>query len=231
MALANLSQLQNHLSLTSANSALNTTLQQILDESCAAVVSRLGRDIEANTYTEYLSGNGQKDLVLRQRPINTAANFAVYLDGGGYYGQATNGFNSTTTILNSGVDYAIITDGPNSSNSGLLRRLGTGFSSGFWGRPFGSVATPYRYAVWPVGDGNIKVTYTGGFANVPADIQGGVLQLAATVYKTRLYGGMFQAAESLSEYRESLVAIAQHPSAMQPGGVMYFLKPYMTYPV
>lgn len=231
MALANLSQLQSHLSLTSANSTLNTTLQQILDESCAAVVSRLGRDIESNTYTEYLSGTGQKDIVLKQRPINTAANFAVYLDPVGYYGQGANSFNSTTTLLNSGVDYAVIPDGPNSSNSGILRRLGTGFSTGFWGRPYGSVSTSYRYAVWPVGDGNIKVTYTGGFANVPADIQGGVLQLAATVYRTRIYGGMFQAAESLGEYRETLVALMQQPGAMQPGGVAYFLKPYMTYPV
>lgn len=233
MALANLTQLRSHLSLTAANSSLNTTLQQILDESCASVVSRLSRDIEASNYTEYLSGNGQKDLVLKQRPVNTAAaTIAVYQDQLGAYGAGNNSFNATTSLLNYGTDCVVIPDGPNTSNSGVLRRLGSTFGTAFiGGHPAGALSTPYRYAVWPVGDGNIKVTYTGGFANVPADIQSGVLQLAATVYRTRLYGGLFQAAESLGEYRTTLVALMQQPNAMQPGGVAYFLRPYLTYAV
>lgn len=227
MALANTTQLKTHLSIT--NTSQDTLLQQLLNGAGDAVLSYLGRPIEQSNYTEYLSGNGQRDLMLKNRPVltNTAT---VYLDQKGYYGAGTDAFNATTTALNSTSDFAVIPDSPNNlSNSGILKRLGFGWGL-TPGRPAGALATPYRQAVWQVGDGNIKVTYTGGFANVPADITLAVLQMAAVVYRTRKYGGQFLSAESLGQYRNDLVAAlnGNGPLADQVGSFAFSLRPYMT---
>lgn len=225
MALATLSQLKLHLSITTSTD--DTLLQQILDGACRSVLSYLDREIEQAEFTEYYSGNGLQDFLLRNTPVDTEEDIEVYLDSSGAFGQGS-GF-ASDTLMTFGTDYVIVPDNATLSYSGIVRRLGLGlpFDIGS-GRPYGSLATRYRQAVWPYGQGNIKVVYTGGYETVPADIVLAVCQLSAAIYRSRQYGGDFQAtSEKLSEYSYTLsgAAIAATPADV-PGSYANLLRPY-----
>lgn len=226
MALASLTQFKSQLSITSTDE--DTLLQQILDSVESAIKSTLDRDIERDNYTEYYSGNGMQDFVLRNTPVDTSETVAVYLDQTGNFGQDDDSF-ASTTLLTYGTDYAIVVDNSTISTSGIVRRLGFGlpFDIGS-GRPYGSLTMRYRQAIWPYGAGNIKVTYTGGYATVPADITLATLQMASSIYQSRKYGGAFlPGSERLGEYSYSLVAAKLNGSAANvPGTPANLLKPY-----
>lgn len=129
----------------------------------ALIEEYLGRKLEQATYTEFYSGNGTPYLPLRHRPVQSIT--ALYLDEAAGYGDAPGAF-GPETLLTPGTDYALVRDQPDgSSRSGLVARLGDA-----WPRPVVRSAGVIAPALGD-GFGNIKVTYTAGYATPPPDLQ------------------------------------------------------------
>lgn len=107
--------------------------------------------------TEYYDGTGTQKLLLRNRPIPTPTAVQVWTTQSGYWGSVTDSF-SSADALTYGVDFAVRIDQPDgSSRSGILLRIGN-----YWERPTirsRGLLSPYLGE----GNGNIKVTYTGGY--------------------------------------------------------------------
>jgi len=138
-------------------------IYRLLIERCSARIEVFCRRIfAAANYTEYYAGNGDKLLPLNQRPINTVA--SVYVDEGGYWGQASGAF-AAGTLLTAGTEYAIRLDGTNGTgHSGMLYRI-----DGVW--PKYDAYRPGTISSIPVlAPGNVKVTYNAGYATIPADV-------------------------------------------------------------
>jgi hypothetical protein len=191
--LTTLSDLKTFLNIndTSEDSALNLVIPQV----SAAMIEYLDKGaFGQTTYIEIYSGNGQADLVLNQRPVSSIS--SIYLDDAAYWGQAPGAF-APGTLLQEGVDYALIIDQPDgSSRCGMVRNL-----NGFWDVPFTytpGIITPF---VGP-GNGNIKITYTTS-ANVPAQIQLACNMAIASIRNTAAYGQAISS-ESYEEYSVSL---------------------------
>lgn len=132
-----------------------------------------GRTLAQAPYAEYHSGHGKPVLLLKNRPV-APSGLAVYVDANGYSGQGTNAF-AAETLQTAGSNYYLSIDDSVSgdSRSGALVWISgvTGpFSGGFPLTPPGVLTPGVIPAGWPVGQGNIKVTYTGGYATIPNDI-------------------------------------------------------------
>lgn len=182
MALSTIEKLKIHLFGSSAAHAEDTLLAQLLAEVDAAVKSHVGWNPEQATYTEYYDGPPTNELPLKNTPVITTG-LRVWLDEGGLYGQASGAF-AAETELTIGTHFYLKLDGPGAaySLSGLLVRV-----DGPWSRRYARHAG--RLAAFPAaGRGAVKVTYTGGYATVPRDIELAVHQLAALVRAGRAYG-------------------------------------------
>lgn len=167
---------------------------------------------ESGSGTEYYSGTGNRDLVLRHSPVTTVT--SVYLDATGYFGDGTNAF-ASTTLLTAGTDYVLIKDdGSSGSAVGVIRRIGgiggVSLSDEWHWQPReygrGNTLTASRAPYWPTGTGNIKVTYTAGFTTIPDDIQLAIWQMVSYVRAGAKYGGQLPGSESLGEYSYSLMS-------------------------
>ena len=122
----------------------------------------------------------------------------VWVDQDGAWGQGDDAF-ASDTLLVAGTDYALRIDGPFGSTSGKLVRLG--------GRPWpGVIQRPGHRLVANLaeGRGNIKVTYVGGYATIPADLVMLANQLVGLVAK-RLDGQQIQS-ERLDEHSYTLAS-------------------------
>lgn len=144
------------------------------------------------------------------------------------------------TELALGRDFALAMDATaGAGTSGLLVRLGGGGGrggdwpmggSGLWGGDPYHLSAGYRAAGWPVGQGNVKVRFTAGWHewDLPPDIQLAADQFAATVYRTRRYGGAGQASSRhLGEYSYTLMMTPPRNVADQIGSVQQLLAPYV----
>lgn len=149
---------------------------------------------------------------------------AVYLDQSGYGGDRVGAFDPPTTQLVLGQGYTLRRDQPDgSSKSGLLRRLGAGYSggllSGYWpsDRARGTL-TARGPVCWPEGYGNVKVVYVAGWgvgpntvvnptsgsvANLPADLVNACCQLVAWMRRTLPRGASLNA-ETIGRYQYQL---------------------------
>ncbi|HUE14169.1 MAG TPA: head-tail connector protein [Planctomycetaceae bacterium] len=120
----------------------------------------------ARQYTEYYSGNGTKYLRLAQVPVQSIVN--VWFDLGGYYGDPSTAF-ASTTLLTEGTDFALVRDNNSASDcshSGLLVRI-DGY---IWPRP--TVRTQGLLALSrDTGDGNLKVQYVAGYTRTLSQVQ------------------------------------------------------------
>lgn len=163
-----------------------------------AILQYIGRPIEQATYTEFYSGKNNRILNLRNRPITAVA--SVYSDMAGHYGQAS-GFTSDN-LLTAGTDYQLVIDGQLDggtpcSRLGQIERI-----NGIWPARFGRQAGAL-VAREIDGGGNIKVTYTAGYATVPADIVLAACEMTSQML-SRTERGMPLASESLGGYSYSL---------------------------
>jgi hypothetical protein len=248
VAIAELSDLKLHLGITTTDK--DAELGAVLSISNQAVLSFLGRPVELAERTEYHDGYGMPDIVLRVWPVvfsytgsdgvTVTCEPQCWVDPTGYYGDNPDGAFDDDTELEFGSEFTIRRDDsvPTSDcvsnatygRSGILRRLGTSIRGDVvLGRPASSLASRYRQAVWPVGQGNVKVTYTAGYPVMPADITGAALQMAALVYKTKTWGGGFiNAGARLGEYSRGLVQAlnGSGPMADQVGTFAMMLNPY-----
>ncbi len=151
-------------------------------------------DVEAvANFTEYHDGTGFIDVQLRKPFVSSVA--TVNVDQNGAYGQGPNAF-AAATLLTAGRDYALVYDDGSTGNpgkSGLLRRLN--YPSVWWWPSdwfIGGRAGGLSYSAppwWPVGLGNIKVTYSYGFAVIPSSIKGAVCDGVAILANSSKYGG------------------------------------------
>ncbi len=108
--------------------------------------------------TEFYKGTGTQKLLLRSRPVYTTPTIQVFVDQGAYFGCAINSFDSTTSALTFGVDFALqIDQDDGSSRSAILWRM-----NDLWPRPQirqqGYLA-PFLTNDW----GSVKVIYTAGY--------------------------------------------------------------------
>ena len=166
-------------------------LTVLLNGASATIKKYCKQNIELATYTnEFYSGNGKNDLALRQRPVNSVT--SLYVDQYGYYNTTSNAF-ASTTLWTEGNQFVLRRDGPNgtASESGLLVRIGGDTNiwiAGIWTQEAlwqGKLAAS-RLPTWPVGEGNIKVTYSAGYAldEIPDDIITAVITLTAWFIRT-----------------------------------------------
>lgn len=179
MPLTSTAALKLHLGLTGTGE--DAFLDQLLAGVEAGVLLYLGRNIESAAATEYYDGSGREALALRRRPVTAVA--SVYLDSDGVYGQQSGAF-ASDTLLTVGDDYGTRNLEENERNPALLVRRG---------------------GVWPVGAGNIKVTYTAGYTTVPADIALAVHMTCAVIRESKTNGLPMQS-ETLGRYSYSLLA-------------------------
>lgn len=170
----------------------------LLEAAEASVRRYLNRDLEQQSYTEYYDGTGRPQLILRQRPVTAVS--GVWLDNAGYYGQRAGAFDAATTALTQGTDFIVRPPLDQSEkNNGILEMI-----------------TPIWFAVegrscWPVGQGNVKVTYTAGYNPIPLDLQVAVHQAVAQALKMAENGFPLQS-ETLGEYSYTLLAGGKDPS-------------------
>lgn len=158
---------------------------------------------------DYYDGNDSPDIILRRPYVQSVA--SVYLDPQGFYGQNAQGFPAASLQV-AGSDWALVNDGYSDGivgRSGLLRRL-TAFlflfpSDLVYNRQPGGLAYR-RPQTWPVGYGNIKVTYTYGFApgTIPSDIQLAVITGCAMIANSSKWGFPAQS-ENLGAHSYSLI--------------------------
>ncbi len=174
--LADLPTLKNFLRQFPGAAPSDALLTWFLQDADRVIKLRCKRDLETTTYPQdYYDGNNQEFLPLRQRPVQPNG-LTVWLDPGGFYGDAPGAFGSTTavgqtnpTLLTLGVDYALKRDQPDgSSKCGLLRKLGSGIVGGAMSWPWDwqmrkGTLTARLPPGWPGGAGNIKVAYTAGY--------------------------------------------------------------------
>lgn len=160
--LTTLDQFKDFLGLTSTDE--DAQLRAILDSVEQAVESWCRRKFKSATYTEYHDGHGQKLLILEHRPLTEIT--GVWVDSQGYYGHGANAFAGATDEWTLGTDFVPKRLDESESNGSLLVALkGLGLGSGYW----------------PLGEGNIKVTYTAGYAAIPEDLILAVHQLGQSV--------------------------------------------------
>jgi hypothetical protein len=223
MALTDLATVKAFLGIAADVTDHDAQLGQLISGADQAIKRWCRRDLEQATYTEYYSGLGERDLVLRQWPVTSVSD--VRLDQAGFFGTRAGSF-PESSALTLGTHYVLVFDEGSTSNRGLLRRVG-GISSGFggfWPIEYyrGSLAAR-RMPVWPQGDGNIKVTYTAGYATVPADLTLAANELVAWLRMTSKRGGMPLQSESLADYSYTLAALQGRPEL---GSVRQLLAPY-----
>ena len=215
MALSTLSKLKTHLGLS--GTAEDTLLTQLLGEVDAAVKNYLGWNPEQANYTEIYDAPLSPELPLLQTPVTTTG-LRVWLDEGAYFGQAPTAF-AAPTELTLGAHFYLKLDGPGSaySLSGLLVRV-----SGPWSRRFGRSSG--RLGIFPTpGQGSVKVTYQGGYATVPLDLELAVHQVCARVRLGRRYG-MPMDSESYEGYSYHLADLIK--TALLAGDLQTILARY-----
>lgn len=176
--------LKIHLGISSSDTSEDATLDQFIAEVEASVLRYLKRGSFASaSYTEYYSGDDREMIVLRHRPVTAVS--LVRVDPYGYAGQGADAFNSDTAWT-VGVDYYVPSLDANEENLSMIAAI-------------------RNNGIWPIGRGNIKVTYTAGYATIPDDLALAVNQMIAITRKSA-EGGMIIGSETLGEYSYTVLS-------------------------
>lgn len=198
--LTTLAAFKAHLKVS--GTAEDALLEQLLLELDEVVASVTGRErvpgrhpFESVAATEYYDGSGRLSLVLRRRPVTAVA--AVKVDQSGYYGQGPNAFpaGSARTL---GEHYAVPRLDATEQNGALIESL---------------------CGVWPEGQGNVLVTYTAGYATIPADLSMAVHLLGNEVYRGLEKGGIL-AGETFGKYAYRLLGEAENTHILAANSIL-----------
>lgn len=193
MALTTLEQFKAYMGIgpDESDATQDAQIAAIIPGVDRAIKNDIRRRIERGTVTQYLNGNNQESLRLRETPV-VPDDMQVFVDSTGYSGQGPNAFGAETE-LTQGTDYYLPVDQEDGTSlSGLLVRIGC-----VW--PGRIVRSGNRLVAERVdGQRNIKVVYTGGYLTVPEDLVMLANQLVGWVAK-RLDGQQIQS-ERIDEY-------------------------------
>lgn len=177
--------LKNALGIKPSDASEDAALTNLIGQ-CDQVVRtwlRVTTWLPATTYTDYLNGNNNEMVRVRQRPVLSITN--VWEDPSACAGQNANDFQSGT-LLTAGTDYYLPWDMPDNSQAswtGRLIRLGTVWSPR-WVYSTG-LLTPRMLP----STGTIKVVYVAGWANgVPADVSLAAQNMIAAFRAGAQYG-------------------------------------------
>lgn len=157
MLLTDLNELKSMLDIPMGDTSEDKKLLILVDHATNIIEEIVDRpDMSYRQRTEYLSGTGTLQLCLRGRPAHVSPAPRVWIDGNGFFGQASGAFASTTEKT-FGVDFFLkVSDGSGISRSGIL------VAKGGWPKP------SYRQGGWLspfIGPafGNIKAVFYGGW--------------------------------------------------------------------
>lgn len=159
MILADLVELKTLLDIPNGDTSQDAKLMYLVAMASNVIEEYLGRQNQLfkKSRTEYYNGTNTQKLLLRSRPTFTTPTIQVWADNSGDWGSGTDPFSSSTELVY-GTDFALqIDQDDGTSRSGILVRLNT-----VWNRPTVR-QTGYLFPFVYEGQGNIKVTYTGGY--------------------------------------------------------------------
>ncbi len=220
--LTTLANLKTTLGFTgTAKDAQYTLLLAAADQ---AVKSELGRDIEAASYTDYLSGNGTRYMVLRQTPVTAVT--SVYINFSSYYGHDPDNPFDIPHLLTDGKDYVLDWDDAagTRSLSGRLIRINYVWSEMNRSYTQGKVTQEVAPAI-----GNIKVVYTAGYTDVPADLQYAVCLVVSSMLNSLSKGGPYESGR-LGEYAYKLAKQTTSVNMQNAGSLARILRQYKRTP-
>lgn len=220
MALISRALVKVHLGISAGDTSQDELLDQLIAQADAIIKGELQRDIEQATYTEFHAGTGDRELILRNYPVQSIT--SLYCDPGAYYGEASGAF-AASTLLVAGTDYALLRDanstGTIQSKTGIVMRL-----NGAW--PAMSQGGSGLLSSGIVnGIGNIKITYVAGYpsGSVPKGIEWAGLQLVSEMNRTRKFGGAVSQ-ESYDYYAVTFANAAENSELMS--GIRRSLAPH-----
>lgn len=202
-------------------------ITQLVSAADSGIKLFLNWQVEQQTFTEYYSGKNQQELVLKRPWVKSITN--LWVDANGNWGQTSGSF-ASGTLLTSGVNYALEMDddenGTPVSSRGLVQMLGGG-PLGTWPWPYWQGLNQGKLSgssgpVWPLGRGNIKVTYVSGYATVPADLTYAANMLVADMARNQPSGSPLNN-ESLGAYSYSIAqqtAEGQYPALSSIGAIL-----------
>lgn len=223
--LTDISKLKIHLGIADTDVSQDVRLEQLIDGVSQAVRRYCGRDFNSAQRTEYFSGDGTEWVYLPHRPATAIV--GVWLDSGGYYGQSSGGFADPATLLTQGVDYYCETLESNERNPSRLVRI-----AGSWPYQLSPFALPIgaARAYWPYGRGNIKVTYTAGYREMPDDLEMAVHMLCAQTKNSIKYGSPVRS-ETFGRYSYELLAGSFERQPPEVGTIKSILSGYTECPI
>lgn len=217
MILTDLNELKGLLEIDPADRAEDKNLLFLSEYASGIIEEFLDRPgLSLRERTEYYAGTGTNLLCLRSRPVYASPAPSVRVDSQGFFGAASGSFGSDTA-LTYGTDYAVKIDQDDGlrGRSGILVKM-----TGYWERPrvrTPGLLTPYLGQ----GQGNIKVTYTGGYT---ADSLPLNFRLAASLLITKLRYIFPLGVELGGEgYEERSISVA----APQRGYLMSLVRPLL----
>jgi hypothetical protein len=175
--LTTLCKLKMFLGISDDDTSEDLALKQLITEVSSLIETHCNRIWGAATYTEYYSGDGTSKLILTNTPVVSIT--SINVDNNGYWGQGADAF-ASTTLLEAGVDYALVRDahdGSARSESGVVMRLNNVWESAY-------VVPPFMLGAVPQSEfGNIKVVYVGG-VTVPSSVELAAHLMIQAVRKT-----------------------------------------------
>lgn len=236
MPLTTLSDVQVYLGRTVG---ADPQLESVVDAVTPMIEKYCNRTFDSAAATEYYSGQ-PGDLWLARSPVTAIA--SVYLKQDMYFG-----VNAPTSsdLLVEGDDYIQVKE-PGESYGQRLRYIRFGGGNAFlnaysmytgWGTHARRTLSGAGGRIgWPDGDGNIRVTYTAGYATIPDDLKMAANMLAGFLFAKAQNGGLFATGSSLGPYSESFdsrlsaIGLQSFTDPADPAGVVGILKAYRRSP-
>jgi len=179
---------------------ISTTAQDSwLDKTIASMTKKIetfcNRRFKAATYTEFHDGNGKRGFIyVFNPPVGTVSVLAE---------DADRTFDSSTVFATS--TYISYT------SEGKVELL-TGADN---------VSTEINPVIFGKGQQNVKIVYTGGYADIPEDVQIGALEWVATLNKVRDRKGW-----DVSNSNKGDVSTTYVTLGVMPEKVREFIFPY-----
>lgn len=175
-----------------------------LDRALGAITKKFetfcNRKFKANTYTEFHDGNGKRGLIyVFNPPVGTVSVLNEDVD---------RDFGSSTAFASS--DFITYED------EGKVELL-TGANT---------LNAEINPVIFGKGQQNIKIVYTGGFADIPEDLQFGAAEWIATLQKVRDRKGW-----DISNSNKRDVSTTYVTLGLMPDKVREFVLPYKLYRV